>query len=550
MFDKMIQHAYLRTVVLWSVIISLAALSPTIYGYFHQMPGSLYSGLNDSIYPVDVNSYFAWIKQAYDGKLLFEDKFTTEMHHAWIFLPVFLFIGHTARLLHVDVMYVWYTVMLISNFLMLFALYSFIKYFLITQSSGGSRSDIAQTISEMEDRRFNLDPRIALITAFILATVASGFGWFVGEFSADWWMPEMYLFQSMRWPFTFSLGTAMMLGVFLCLFRFIESGSMKCMVYAGSIVLMLSVVHPYDIFSIAPIGLSYVFFMAFRDKKIKQAVLGSTVFLAIAIPGVLYNYLIIVSDPVLKMQSEIAMASPSPLSYILGFGILFPLGIWGAVIVVKKANRHYYFLLSWFLIGFGLLYAPFSFQRRLAMGLNIPLVILSTVAIGEIVRNLKRQWALVIIVAVIIFASAGNIMFLLNDAAVIESGSFPCYISEDFRTALQWLDDNAKKTDVVLASYDSGNFIPRYSGTRTFIGHWAQTNNAFRKSWETRIFYSTNTPESDMIHFLATNHIKYILCTPREWSCSRDEWKSKVVAAGAQAVFANRSAVIYRVTLQ
>jgi len=263
----MIQHAYLRTTVLWSVIISLAALSPTIYGYFHLMPGSSHSGLNDSIYPVDVNSYFAWIKQAYDGKLLFEDKFTTEMHHAWIFLPVFLFIGHTARLLHIDVMYVWYNVMLISNFLMLFALYSFIKYFLIIQNEGGSRSDIAQPMSEMEDRRFELDPWIAIVTAFILATVASGFGWSVGEFSADSWMPEMYLFQSMRWPFTFSLGTAMMLAVFACLSRFIESGSMKYMIYAGSIVLMLSVVHPYDIFSIVPIGLSYVFLWLFAIKR-------------------------------------------------------------------------------------------------------------------------------------------------------------------------------------------------------------------------------------------------------------------------------------------
>jgi len=253
----------MRIVVLWSVIISLAALIPTIYGYFHVPPGLSYTGLNGSIYPEDVNSYFAWIKQAYSGSLLFEDKFTTESHHAWIFLPVFLFIGHAARFLHIDVMYVWYTVTIASNFLMLFALYYFIKYFFCTQSSGGSSDGIAWLVSGIEDKKYKLDPPMALITAFILATVASGFGWFVGEFSADSWMPEMYLFQSMRWPFIFSLGTAMMLTAFLCLFRFIESGAMRYMAYAGSIVLILSVVHPYDIFLIVPVGLAYVFFYGF-----------------------------------------------------------------------------------------------------------------------------------------------------------------------------------------------------------------------------------------------------------------------------------------------
>jgi hypothetical protein len=532
-------------IVIWSAIVSFAALLPVMYGHLHAPPGHSFTGLIKSLYPTDVNSYFAWIKQAYDGNILFENKFTTEPHHAWIFNPVFLFIGYAAHLFHIDVIYVWYTVIITSNIILLCVLYHFIVYFFSTLEEDKLESRVTSQEGGTEASQPVLDASLLRIIAFIYVTVASGFGWVVG--SADWWMPEMYVFQSMRWPILFSLGTALILSVFLCFIRLVESGALKYAAFAGLLALTLSFVHPYDIFVVVPVGLVFVYGSALRDKKIKQAVSSSIVFVVLLFPGILYNVLVTVFDPVFKEHSRVAMESPPLLSYILGFGISLIFGIWGVMVVVKKAKRRFYFLLYWLLIGFSLLYAPLLFQRRLVMGLNIPLILFATLALGEIMQKLKRQWAAAVICTVIALVSIGSIMFIYYDVRILSHSRFPFFIDNAFRGALEWLDRNANKTDIVLASPDSGNFIPRFAGTRTFIGHWAQTVNAERKMADTKWFYSIDTSEEAIKWFLVQNNINYVLCSRREGDCLTDEWQRKVQSIGAVAVYTNTAVTLFKI---
>src|SRR5262249_40155063 len=106
-----------------------------------------------------------------------------------------------------------------------------------------------------------------------------------------------------------------------------------------------------------------------------------------AIPILAYYLLAVNSNPVFAgWNAQNSTPSPSPDKYILGYGLLLIVaipGLWRGLRYFERDGDR--FMLIWVIIMPLLLYAPFNLQRRLFIGLIIPIVYFA-------VRALEDYW--------------------------------------------------------------------------------------------------------------------------------------------------------------
>ena len=116
-------------------------------------------------------------------------------------------------------------------------------------------------------------------------------------------------------------------------------------------------------------------------------------------------------------------------------------------------------------------------------GMFIPMAILAVFGFFEVLKipNIKKKY----------FASAAVffILLVIPSNIYVFSGYFkfefdpenyysaPYYLSDSEFEVLQWLKQNTDNGDVVLANPKLSNYIPRLSGNKIYVGHWAQTVN-------------------------------------------------------------------------
>jgi uncharacterized membrane protein len=191
-------------------------------------------------------------------------------------------------------------------------------------------------------------------------------------------------------------------------------------------------------------------------------------------------------------------------------------------------------LCSWALSSFFLLYAPINIQRRFIEGLNIPIMILGSLGFYRVMLPPLEKLAgkmkigkstakAVSIAAIVILICPTSIYWLYrvgtsassNDNYNISEYSVPLYLSRDEISAMEWLRDNTRKEDIVISGYGSGNYIPRISGNRVFLGHWAQTINYEAKKRSVEEFFST-TDEIFQKSLIADFKIMYVYYGPEE----------------------------------
>ena len=93
----------------------------------------------------------------------------------------------------------------------------------------------------------------------------------------------------------------------------------------------------------------------------------------------------------------------------------------------------------------------------------------------------------------------------------IDDYTIPYFLDKSELEAMQWLEANTNRKDVVLSSYGVGNYIPRISGNKVFLGHWAQTIDFQDKKALAVKFYSTNGDDfrKGLIEEYSINYVYY-----------------------------------------
>jgi hypothetical protein len=482
-----------REDVIWliAVFLILAFLFslPYIVGALLTPPGSKFLGLlrlKD-----DLAVYLSWIEQVRQGDIFFVNLFTSLKQHYTFFNFFALFLGETSRILHLSPLKLLFISRYIFALCLVLLLYSFLNFFLPSTAT----------------RKAGL-----LILLF-----SSGVGWLTGGYSpargfnnsVDLWQPESTTFFTL---YVNPLFTFALIFILLFFFSLLKWRNWKGGIIAGICLLILANVHTYDVLIVGLVWIFFVLFLLIRNKKLPISEIYSAVIaLIIASPAIYHQIFLLRNEPLFSARAAVPTLSPPIYFYLSGMGFLVPLALWGITKRFRegKIDDSLLFLISWSIAGFILPYLPFSFQRKLFMGTQIPLAILTTIALAPNYIDVKKRIFAFLLLA--LFPS--NAVILGTDIYSLITNKplypQPNYISQAEGEALDWLKVYTTKEEPILAIPDFACYIPALCGRRVYAGHWGETPNYTDKYKEVLRFYK-GTNEVEKERFLRENGIKYV----------------------------------------
>lgn len=507
-----------QIIFLYSLFLALIIISPYLYGVIITPQNKVFTWTIGGQY-LDYNAYHAWVNQYAKGKIFAEILYTTESHPSLFFHPIFFLAGQINRFLKISPEIIFVIFGFLANLFLLLTLYYFISYFLKDFSSR--------------------------LISFLFISLSSGLGWLVGKSSADLFLSEITFLNILHWPFIMSLGLGLLLWSLLFFIKSFEEKGLKGTISAGCLLFFLALIHPYDLVIFYTLAISYLlFFTKFWQNLLKIF----TVFL-FPLPIIVYYFLVKYSHFVWYWQSLTLMPSPPIISYLLGLAPFILFSFFSLKEILKKRRLQIIFI--WVIVYFLLLYLPISFQWKLSLGISIPLGILAGMGLDNLRRYLDRKFSqiypglsLCFLVIVILFASLTNIFYLKNEIKIFQEKDFPSYLPKEIIESFNWLKENNFEDGAVFSSFEIGNFIPRYTGQKVFLGHWAQTIFAQEKKELVEKFFAGKINEEEIRQIFKNHQIKYIF-----YSDFEKKLGSPDLNKFGQEVFKNDKVSIFEVNL-
>jgi hypothetical protein len=472
----------------------IASSLPYLVAWAATPDGAHFTGL--VVNPLDGHSYIAKMRQGLDGSWCFRLPFTPEPHEG---APLFLFhlgLGHLARWTGLPLIAVYHGARVLAGAILLLVAHRFIV------ALGGEPGQ----------------NRLALL----LLAVSSGLGWLaapLGYLSADLWVPEAFVFYAMLATPHFPLAIALMLIILMALARpGREPGCRQALVAAVASV-GLGAVQP---FGVIPVYGTLALWLALRwldERRVPWRTVGWTVaagLVALAYP--LYGVLAIRADPVLAgWSAQNLTPSPPVWDWLLSMGLVAVLAVPGLVITLRRRWAGGQLLAAWVIAAFVGMYAPLALQRRLALGLQVPVAILAAAGWWQVIRPRLRANLRGPATATLVGLSALTHLFLIGLIAAAALGGEPrFYLADGERQALEWLRREVDHDQVVLCAPQTGMFVPAWAGRRVVYGHPFETLDAERRQAQVEAYWAGEMNSAEQAAFLAENRVGYVLLGLRE----------------------------------
>jgi hypothetical protein len=257
----------------------------------------------------------------------------------------------------------------------------------------------------------------------------------------------------------------------------------------------------------------------------------------IPLPLFLYYANIYRVNEVFRAWSEQAVTSSPPWPhYLIAFA---PLLLLALLPVIRRGKEQDYwknnsFLWAWIAAAALLVYAPLNPQRRFVQGVQAPLSILAayglmSAALPRLAKTrLYRRIAAhprytdeglrrLIVTGVLVFMAISNI-YILMDVSLTAAmrRPYPFFRPQSELEGVSWLRENAERDTVVLAAYETGNYIAAHAGNRVVLGHWAETVNWNMKYNQVSKFFDISTDNTWRSVFLKVHNVKYVWFGPLE----------------------------------
>jgi hypothetical protein len=532
----------------WAAAVALVALAlstvPYAVGYLAQPPDMVFIG---AVYDEeDYYSHLAKMQQGMQGTWQYHVLFTPEDHPGAYINLFYIALGHLTAALGLSPVLVYHLTRVLCAMALLLAIYWFVALF----------------VPDRGTRR----------VAYLLACFSSGLGWLVllitrsytlgGITPVDFWFIEMYtFFIVLTFPHT-CLAQVAHLFAFACMVRLLrgERGWHTWLVAAGA-GLVLTVVHPYSLLPLdASLALYWLYLLIRHRGEAVRRLLWLLGFALLPLPLVIYDYLDIASNPVLRAwQAQSYTLSPPPLHYLLGYGLVLMLAVWGGFLVFRDREEMGASLALWLLAVAPLLYIPlvFHLQRRMIEGVHVPLSVLAAVGLDRgLLPVVQRSWLAgwfgrhryprhrfrQLISRLLLAFTTPSTWYLLASLSLAAAGGYgPLYHSCAEVEAVLWLGQHSSPRDTVLSSYEIGGYIPARIGHRVFWGHWAESIHLPQKRSEAQAFYS-DSATFDRTALLTRYGIAYVFHGSRERNIGGFDpaavpWLEQVCQKGDAAVY-------------
>jgi hypothetical protein len=499
----------------------------------HQFQGFLW-GVDEG------NVYLTWMRQAAEGAVLLRNQYTTMPQNPH-FLNVFLVaLGRLSALTGQPGAVVFHAARLLGGVFLLLCIY------LLT----------ARLTAAVAARWATL----------CLASLGSGFGWLAAMWARSrpaylppplqtpdyapplavprpWQaMPEAVTFPSLLLNPLFVWSMGLLCLVFLAAITGVERNRSRYAAAAGLLLLLLGNVHGYDIFVVhAALVLYLAVSVAAGKLPLRRAVLHYAIVFVVALPSPAWAWYTSRVDPAYLAKISTATRSPGPVDYAAGYGLIFLLALVGIGYVwrVRRLQHRLLFPVCWLVSNAALVYAPVSFQRKMAEGMHIPLCMLAALGLVMVVgqafgarlareplrqAQVRARWMPLLIGLAVALALPSNVLFVAdclehaaaNNRDLLHVLAPPMYLSWDEVRALDYLARHTGPADVVLSSSLLGSHIPAHAPCTVFAGHWAETLDFHRLLPWVGEFLLPEWGDRRRLNFLSQAGIDYVYYGPEE----------------------------------
>ena len=498
----------------WGLLLALVTSLPYLLGYVASPAEKYFLGF--VLNPADQNTYFMWMSQVASGELLLQNLYTSIPHEGAVLNLVFIAAGWAARLFgSLDVAY--QLLRLVAVVLLAWSVWLFVATFTASRTR----------------RRW----------LFLTVVFGAGVGWvwnlyrlWNGDFGGvvvdtellsrplDLWVPEGYVFYSMLVMPHFSVAIALLLQTVRCAAIGLAENRLAMTAAAGLLCFSLSFVHPYDVLIALGLAGGVAVLYSLRQRTLSPTVWRHVGLLLLLGSGpVLYNYWILNNNP--GMHAWLVQnhsASPAPVGYLAGYGLLLVGAVWYTVKHRQELGNDLspvQWLYAWLLILPLALYAPIDFQRRLVIGAVAPLAVLSMLQLldwlGER-RFSARHASTATLAGVLLLVSLSSTFHWLNSFRKTADHAGELFVESELVEALQAIAAAPPAHGTVLARFETGNHVPRFTGKATVIGSRGQTGNFDRVRASTEAFYRGDMSDQQMATFLNEQRVRWIVIGPHE----------------------------------
>jgi hypothetical protein len=473
----------------------------------------------------DCYSYLAKMRQGAEGAWLFH---TSEPHMGTLFFPFHLLLGRVAALLPGDdltarMAWVYHAARWVFGLGLLLTAYRF----------------IAEFTEQVAVRR----------VAWLMVTFGGGLGWLIvalgqsdwlGSQPLDFILPEGFTFLVLyAFPHIALARTMLLWGILFLLKAWgvepeisnLESphSRLRWGALTGFSWLLMGLIVPFYVpVAWAVMGVAWIVLCVRLRRVAWPEVWAAAIPAIISAPVVAYSLWVFTSDPVYAVWSaQNLILSPHPLHYLAAYGVPLLLAAF-AVRDAWRSKRPVWLSLAWVGVVPFLVYLPFNLQRRLIEGVQVPLNLLAAWGLLKISnrsterlrQSLKsrtpslRRW---LIVGVMLVAmSLTNVMLVAGNALVLRWHPASIYRDRAEVAALDWLGERAESDDVVLSSYETGNYLPARVWARVFVGHGPETVHFAEKKTLMMHFFDAATGDAWRQELLEGYGIDYVFWGPAE----------------------------------
>jgi hypothetical protein len=489
--------------------------------------------------PQDGGSYLAKMRQGYDGSWLFHLVYTPEPHTgAYIYL-YYLALGHLARWLGLSLPSTYHVARLLGGIAMLVAIYR-----LAFRVTAGDRTCAEQS---------HLAPqRSAMVW---LVSMGGGLGWLLmplGVMTPDLWVIEAFPWYALLANAHFPVAIALMATAAASALALVSEGGEGAAAWRHGLGMSFAVV---ALGLVQPFGLLPVFggagsLLLARSIKARSVPWRAGVWVAgaglLALPYPIYMQWAIRSDPILAAwNAQNATPSPPLWQWLLSYGFLTVLAAGGAWLAIRRGSDGDWLLVGWLGIALIGMYLPIVLQRRLSLGLGVPVGMLAAVGWWHMVRPKLAARSRGSVFGLLVAFSSVSMLFLVLAAVTVRSSvSQWSYLMAGERPAMMWLRDAGQSGDVVLCAPETGLLVPAWAGQRVVYGHPFETVDAEVRRREVTAYWSGDMDAGERESFLRRNNVGLILVGPRELALG--DWAPDRAGAEVEAVFATADVHVYR----
>jgi hypothetical protein len=348
--------------------------------------------------------------------------------------------------------------------------------------------------------------------------------------TSDLWVPEAFPAYALLANAHFPLAMGLMVGLADLGLRIViaDGGKYQRRWGLGMLVaaVALGVIQPFGLVAVfGGLGVMLVT-RTIRERVVPWRAITWTVgAAAVASPYPLYMQWALRADPVLAAwNAQNATLSPPLWDWALSFGLVLVLAVLGSVAARRHRSDSGWLLLGWVAVALAGMYVPLPLQRRLSLGLGVPIGLLAGMGWWRVARpriGIRRR---TLTQGLVVAFCALTPIFLVVMALVTALAGEPwLYLSDGEWAALEWLRDEGRPDAVVLCAPQMGTFVPAWAGQPVVYGHAFETVNAERQKALVEAYWAGDMGPAERETFLRENRVGYVLVGPRERALGAEE---------------------------